>query len=255
MKNIAAIALAFLLAVLPIFSSSEEPAPEIQFSPVGMWSFYWDARQLNKTLGKNKMSFEIQAYSLYLLDNGSAYMQQANVKTDGSDFSPLLLSGIWIGDASDMTIRVGESTFKAWIDSTGKLYLKMTDDMATVFQHIENFDYNEGMLNKTKKSGSSTPQEASDSLSQETPATDSFHAAADKYEGYKLKKGKGYLIGEDLPEGYYMIEYAFEFGRFYIYSSEKNFKKEIAESTELVGTPTVKNMVTTNTFQPDRSLK
>ena len=63
-----------------------------------------------------------------------------------------------------------------------------------------------------------------------------FRAAADRCTTViTLDPGKGYLVGEDIPEGCYLREYGFDFGRFYIYSSMDNFKKEISSSTEMVG--------------------
>ena len=115
-------------------------------SPVGMWSFYWDARELNKMLGSNRMSFDLQSYSLFLLDDGAAFLQHAVIKDGKKDFFPEMLSGIWIGNNSDITIKVDDLTFKAWIDSTGRLFLKMTDQMALIFQHIAPYDYEEGFV-------------------------------------------------------------------------------------------------------------
>ena len=243
-----------LVLLFSIVSFAEEPEIiiEEEYSPVGMWSFYWDAWQLNKTLGSKGMSFEIQAYTLFLLDNGAAYMQQAYVKKDKSDFTPLMLSGIWLGDMHDLTIKVGDSTFKAWIDSTGRLFLKMTDEMATIFQHIDSYDYNEGMI---KKSKNDKEENTKDNTNQSEPVVDSFHAAADNYEGYKLRKGRGYIIGDDIPEGNYMIEFDFNYGRFYIYSSKANFDREIAASTELVGTDNGKKYVYSKYFTDGEVIK
>lgn len=118
----------------------------INQSPIGMWSVYWDARDLNDFLGSRRLSFDIQSYSLFLLDDGSAYMQKASKTESGSNFDPELISGIWIGDASDMTIRVSDKTYKAWIDKSGRLFLKMTDSMAYIFNRVPLYDYEEGFL-------------------------------------------------------------------------------------------------------------
>ena len=115
-------------------------------SPVGMWSFYWDARQLNKALGNNAMNFDIKSNSLFLLDSGAAYLQQATVKDGKEEFYPELLSGMWIGNAEDLTIKIDDMTFKAWIDNSDRLFFKMTDSMASIFNRVTPYDYKEGFL-------------------------------------------------------------------------------------------------------------
>lgn len=141
-------AVPFLYHVQEKEKEEEEKQKEKDLNPVGMWSFFWDARELNEILGKNRMSFDIQAFNLYLLDDGSAYMQKASVMNGKQDFSPELISGIWIGDRSDMTIKVGTNTNKAWIDDSGRLFYKMTDEMAFVFSKVPLYDYEEGFINE-----------------------------------------------------------------------------------------------------------
>ena len=137
------ITIILILAILPAAALSEESAA----SPVGMWSFYWDARELNESLGsKNRMSFDIQCYNLYIFDDGSAYMTSGNIRDGKTDFSMGALSGIWIGDANEMTIRVGNQTYKAWINESDRLFLKMTDSMAFIFTRISSYDYKEGTI-------------------------------------------------------------------------------------------------------------
>ena len=118
----------------------------VDMDPVGKWSFYWDARELNKILGKNRMSFEIQSYDLFLLDNGAAYMQKATVKRGKEDFAADMISGMWIGDAADLTIKLADMTYKAWISNDGRLYLKMTDQMASIYNKTPLYNYEEGFL-------------------------------------------------------------------------------------------------------------
>lgn len=119
---------------------------DVDLNPVGKWSFYWDARELNKLLGSKRMSFDIQSYDLFLLDNGAAFMQRAIVKNGKEDFSADMLSGLWIGDAADLTIRVADLTYKAWISSDGRLFLKMTDQMASIYNKTPFYNYEEGFL-------------------------------------------------------------------------------------------------------------
>lgn len=142
MKKLIAVIL-LLAMTLPAAALSEEPVA----SPDGMWSFYWDARELNESLGsKNRMSFDIQCYNLYIFDDGSAYMTSVDIRDGKTDFSMGALSGIWIGDASGMTVRVGDRTYKAWIDESDRLFLKMTDRMAFIFTRIPSYDYKEGKI-------------------------------------------------------------------------------------------------------------
>lgn len=129
----------------PVVTEQEEKK-KADLDPVGKWSFYWDARELNRLLGADRMSFDIQSYDLFLLDNGAAYMQKASVKNGKEDFSADMLSGIWLGDASDLTIRVGELTYKAWIDASGRLFWKTTDQMAMIFNRTDFYNYEEGFL-------------------------------------------------------------------------------------------------------------
>ena len=126
--------------------TEQEEKKKADLDPVGKWSFYWDARELNRLLGADRMSFDIQSYDLFLLDNGAAYMQKASVKNGKEDFSADMLSGIWLGDASDLTIRVGELTYKAWIDASGRLFWKTTDQMAMIFNRTDFYNYEEGFL-------------------------------------------------------------------------------------------------------------
>ena len=128
----------FLLVLVIVMLIGSNAAADDQ-DPCGMWVFYWDARSL-------PMSFDIQAYSLFLLEDGSAYMQHAQVKNGKNKITPDLISGVWIGDASELTIRVSDNIYKAWIDSSGRLFLKMTDSMAYVFTKVPLYNYEEGIL-------------------------------------------------------------------------------------------------------------
>ena len=114
--------------------------------PVGMWSFCWDARELNEQLGTHRMAFDCQMYNLYLFDDGSAYMTNANVTNGKTDFSYGALDGVWLGDSSSFVVRVGTQTYKSWIDDSDRLFLQMTDSMAFIFSRIPNYDYHEGMI-------------------------------------------------------------------------------------------------------------
>lgn len=55
---------------------------------------------------------------------------------------------------------------------------------------------------------------------------------------YDFEPGKGYVVGKDISAGYYLFDFDFSFGRFYIYSSEDSFSKEYATLTSIVGSET-----------------
>lgn len=127
-----------MLFSLPAFAETD---------PCGMWSFYWDARELNKLLGSGRMSFDMQFYNLYLFEDGSAFMTTGSLKNGKYDFKDgQEISGVWIGDAAGMTIRVGDGTYKAWIDDKDRLFFKMTDKMANIFYRVPLYNYEEGFL-------------------------------------------------------------------------------------------------------------
>lgn len=117
--------------------------------PCGMWSFCWDARELNDQLGSNRMSFDQQFYNLYLFEDGSAFMTFGSLKNGKYDFKDgREISGVWIGDATELTIRVGDGTHKAWIDDQDRLFFQMTDTMAYIFYRVPLYNYEEGLLNE-----------------------------------------------------------------------------------------------------------
>ena len=126
-----------VLVIFFSFASAESPGSSV----VGMWSFYWDARDL-------PMSFDVQAYTLYIMEDGTAYMQKATVKNSKDNFSPDLITGVWLGDASNLLINIGNGTHKAWLDDSGRLFFQMTDDMAYIFSRVPLYNYEEGFINE-----------------------------------------------------------------------------------------------------------
>lgn len=140
MKKIIVILLVFVM-ICGSFSFAEDQNPR------GMWSFYWDARELNVMLGSSRMSFDILFYNLYLFEDGSAFMTTGSLKNGKYDFkNGREISGVWLGDAAGMTIRVGDNTYKAWLDDRDRLCFKMTDKMIYIFNRVPLFNYKEGFL-------------------------------------------------------------------------------------------------------------
>lgn len=118
------------------------PAPalmEENTSPVtGKWSCYFDIASLGEAYLK-VMSYSLMVYDLYLFENGSAYMTNLSIdkKTGKPDFSFGALDGVWIGDSSDMTIKVGSQTYKASISEDGYLLLYMTKSVPMAFVRVD----------------------------------------------------------------------------------------------------------------------
>lgn len=137
------VCLLFVFVLVPLLAFAENI-----HDPVGMWSFYWDTKEYNELFKgtKAEMSDDIMCYNLYLFSDGSAYMTNGSGSTDRMNFSYGALSGVWIGDQNDLTIRVKDNTFKAWIDESDRLFLKMTDSIAFLFFRIPSYDYTEGKI-------------------------------------------------------------------------------------------------------------
>ena len=112
----------------------------------GKWSHYWDARDLNAALGSHRMNFDIRSYDLFLLDDGSAYLE--TVSGTGGTFSSggALLPGSWTLSEGVITLSLGTEEYRAWLDASGRLFLRMADSMALIFEKTNNYNYEEGLL-------------------------------------------------------------------------------------------------------------
>ena len=107
----------------------------------GKWSMYVDATRLSDDL-RAVFQYDLLVYDLYLFRNGAAYMTKLDIKkgTNDPDFSYGALSGIWIGDAEDMTVRVADQTFKAKISDDGYLLLYITEKLPFPMVKVETTD-------------------------------------------------------------------------------------------------------------------
>ena len=123
-----------LVFILPSLSLSELSGVQI----CGKWSCYFDATQLSQA-SQDVLDFSLLVYDLYLFDNGSAYMTNLTIdkKTQKPDFSYGALTGVWIGNQSDMSIRVGDHTYKAEITDDGYLLLYMTKALPLPFVYVD----------------------------------------------------------------------------------------------------------------------
>lgn len=120
---------------LPVVSFAEESSDEI----CGKWSFYWDLRSFPQEL-QNVMDYSIMSFDLYLSPDGSANMTKMTMdKKSKLDFSYGALSGVWLGDADSLVIRVGTVTYKAFYDN-GMLNIYFTDKIYFPFVHVDQSD-------------------------------------------------------------------------------------------------------------------
>ena len=128
------IVILILAFALPVVSLSESSNTQI----CGKWSCYFDATQLSQA-SQDVLDFSLLVYDLYLFDNGSAYMTNLTIhkKTQKPEFSYGALTGVWIGNQSDMSIRVGDQTYKAEITDDGYLLLYMTKALPLPFVHVD----------------------------------------------------------------------------------------------------------------------
>lgn len=63
-----------------------------------------------------------------------------------------------------------------------------------------------------------------------------LHTVSIADASFELSKWKGYVVGEDIPAGYYVLYCPFEIGRLYFYSSVENFQNDYSMKTEMIGT-------------------
>jgi len=135
------------IAVLEERAAAARAKSEINRNPCGKWSFYMDVSNYPKQL-KEVWGDTLTGFDLYIYQNGSVYMTEMHQSKDDSKpaFAPKALDGLWIGDEDDMSLRVGDFTYKAKVDDDGNLLLYMTESLPTVFVRV---DQSEVMLRMT----------------------------------------------------------------------------------------------------------
>ena len=75
---------------------------------------------------------------LYFMDNGAVYMTNASApKGKEPEFSAGALSGLWIGSADDISMRIGDQTYKAHITEDGYLAVYMTKALPMLFRKTD----------------------------------------------------------------------------------------------------------------------
>lgn len=112
----------------------------------GKWSHYWDARDLNNLLGSRGMSFDIRSYDMYLTEDGKAYLDTVTCRNGVFSSGGVLLPGSWTIVEDKITLVLGSDIYFAWMDASGRLFVQMTDSMAMIYEKVNNYNYEEGML-------------------------------------------------------------------------------------------------------------
>lgn len=116
----------------------ERNRPPEPVSLIGKWSFYWDTSTLRKEY-RNALGYDLLIYDLYLAENGAVYLATASAEK-GPEPSPVaeILSGIWIGSADDISMRLADKTsFKAKMTDDGFLAVYLTDKIPLLFRKVD----------------------------------------------------------------------------------------------------------------------
>ena len=92
------------------------------------------------------MSFDIQSYDLYLMEDGKAYLDTVTCKKGKFSSGGVLLPGSWTIVEDKITLVLGSDVYFAWLDASGRLFVQMTDSMAMIYEKVSNYNYEEGML-------------------------------------------------------------------------------------------------------------
>lgn len=116
----------------------ERNRPPEPVSLTGKWSFYWDTSTLPQAI-RNVLDCDLVIYDLYLTDNGAVYLSTASAEK-GPEPAPVaeILSGIWIGSADDISMRLADKmSFKAKMTDDGFLAVYMTDKIPMLFRKVD----------------------------------------------------------------------------------------------------------------------
>lgn len=107
-------------------------ATEINLSPIGRWTSFFFAQKYPEL----SMDFAFYSTDYYFLENGAVYLTIAELGSDNSSFTVNSQSGIWLGDHNDMTMRLGDGTFKAHIDDDGTMILRLNENFSFVLYRV-----------------------------------------------------------------------------------------------------------------------
>ena len=136
-----------LIIIIALLLSVSASADVIERDPVGMWAFFWDLRSYYESMkGGENLPFDSQGCSLFLCEDGAAFLTSIKVKDGISDFSNIAICGVWLGTDKEMKIRIPGYTYDAYIDDDDRLLLKVSEYDYCVFTRIPSSNYVEGML-------------------------------------------------------------------------------------------------------------
>ena len=114
----------FVLVLLPVVSIAD---PDL--SPVGRWTIASDYSTMHDNYMFTKTDF-------FLFADGSVYRVSITKNRKENDLSLAYDNGIWIGDASDLSLRVGKDLFKAYIDDEGFFFILIDENKPIKFFRV-----------------------------------------------------------------------------------------------------------------------
>ena len=98
-------------------------------SPVGRWT-------VSSNYSTMEDNYMFAKTDFFFFSDGSVYRVSITKKRLENDLSIAYDNGIWIGSASDLSIRVGKDVFKAYIDENDFLIVIVSDESSVKFMRI-----------------------------------------------------------------------------------------------------------------------
>lgn len=112
MKKLIAVTLILAVLALPVSGlGGTGKYGEQEFSVFGRWTMYFDAREYNKSVISG-VDFDVISLDLYIFENGSCYILPFRLK-DGAVQPTNVLTGMWMGDSTAVTMQFGDLIYKA----------------------------------------------------------------------------------------------------------------------------------------------
>lgn len=116
--------LLLVFVLLPIVSFAD---PDL--SPIGRWTVDSDYSTMHDNYMFAKTDF-------FLFEDCSVYRVSITKNRKDNELSIYYDNGVWIGDGSELSIRVGKDLFKAYIDGEGFLYVVKDDSDPVKFFRV-----------------------------------------------------------------------------------------------------------------------
>ena len=114
------------------------PAPSpvpVNLDPCGKWTYYTGATDLNKVVITHDTG--VLSFDLFFFADGSVYLTQGYMKKNKLNYFLENLSGIWIGDHADMTFKISDGSYKAWITDDGIMHVRFPSGSVYLFTRVE----------------------------------------------------------------------------------------------------------------------